>query len=157
MTASVVTTASAAAMQTRSTKPISSTTRSTTSGSPPFLLAGKQNPHSRPIARGDDSFDDTQGVRGGGLRCQATCSRRLVRGCGGGRRLFTGIVHDLTGRRELERQILKAAANEQRRIGQDLHDSLCQDLVGIAFALDHAQRALPDEAAVAKSLRELLQ
>jgi two-component system sensor histidine kinase DegS len=66
-------------------------------------------------------------------------------------------VHDLTGRRELERQILKAAANEQRRIGQDLHDSLCQDLVGIAFALDHAQRALPDEAAVAKSLRELLQ
>ncbi len=64
-----------------------------------------------------------------------------------GRRLFTGIVHDLTGRRALERQILEAAANEQRRIGQDLHDSLCQDLVGIAFAIDHARRALSGDAA----------
>jgi PAS domain S-box-containing protein len=67
-----------------------------------------------------------------------------------GRRLFTGIVHDLTGRRELERQILEAAANEQRRIGQDLHDSLCQDLVGIAFAIDHAGRTLPRGAAAAR-------
>jgi len=73
----------------------------------------------------------------------------------GGRRLFTGIVHDLTGRRELERQILEAAANEQRRIGQDLHDSLCQDLVGIAFAIDHTRRALPRDAATGKSLAEL--
>ena len=72
----------------------------------------------------------------------------------GGRRLFTGIVHDLSGRRELERQILEAAANEQRRIGQDLHDSLCQDLVGIAFAIDHAQRALSRRAA-GKSLAKL--
>lgn len=72
----------------------------------------------------------------------------------GGRRLFTGIVHDLTSRRGLERQILEAAANEQRRIGQDLHDSLCQDLVGIAFAIDHAQRALP-RGASGESLAEL--
>jgi two-component system sensor kinase FixL len=40
-------------------------------------------------------------------------------------RLFTGIVHDLTGRRQLERQIIDAATSEQRRIGQDLHDGLC--------------------------------
>jgi two-component system sensor kinase FixL len=74
----------------------------------------------------------------------------------GGRRLFTGIVHDLSGRRELERQILEAAANEQRRIGQDLHDSLCQDLVGMAFSIDHAQRALPADAKAArKTLSEL--
>jgi len=65
----------------------------------------------------------------------------------GTRRLFTGILHDLSGRRRLERQILEAAANEQRRIGQDLHDGLCQDLIGIAFAIDAAARTLPADAA----------
>ncbi|MGA2440485.1 MAG: PAS domain S-box protein [Tepidisphaeraceae bacterium] len=64
----------------------------------------------------------------------------------GNRRLFTGILHDLSGRRRLERQILEAAANEQRRIGQDLHDGLCQDLIGIAFAIDAAARTLPADA-----------
>jgi PAS domain S-box-containing protein len=64
----------------------------------------------------------------------------------GRRRLFTGIVHDLTERRRLERQIMETAANEQRRIGQDLHDGLCQDLIGIAFGIDAlARSALTDE------------
>ena len=57
-----------------------------------------------------------------------------------GRRLFTGILHDLSGRRALENQIIEASTNEQRRIGQDLHDGLCQDLVGIAFQADFAAR-----------------
>lgn len=61
-------------------------------------------------------------------------------------RLFAGIVHDLTERRRLERQIMEAAANEQRRIGQDLHDGLCQDLVGIAFGIDAVGRKLRTEA-----------
>lgn len=57
-----------------------------------------------------------------------------------GKRLFTGIIHDLTSRRRLERQIVEASAAEQRRIGQDLHDGLCQDLVGIAFQVDNIAR-----------------
>jgi len=57
-----------------------------------------------------------------------------------GRRLFTGILHDLSGRRALEHQIIEASTNEQRRIGQDLHDGLCQDLIGIAFQADFAAR-----------------
>ncbi len=61
-------------------------------------------------------------------------------------RLFTGMVHDLTERRRLERQILETAANEQRRIGQDLHDGLCQDLIGIAFGIDAVTRSLPSQA-----------
>jgi len=64
-----------------------------------------------------------------------------------GRRVFTGFVHDLTERRELERQILDAAVTEQRRIGQDLHDGLCQDLIGIALQADHALRQLQAKAA----------
>ena len=64
-----------------------------------------------------------------------------------GRRVFTGFVHDLTDRRELERQIIEATGAEQRRIGQDLHDGLCQDLVGIAMQADHALRQLQTNAA----------
>ena len=60
----------------------------------------------------------------------------------GDRRLFTGIIHDLTNRRHLERQLLEIVASEQRRIGQDLHDGLCQDLVGIAFQADAVARKL---------------
>jgi len=35
-----------------------------------------------------------------------------------GRRMFTGVVRDITDRRRMEREILEAGADEQRRIGQ---------------------------------------
>jgi signal transduction histidine kinase len=44
-----------------------------------------------------------------------------------------GIVRDITNRKQLEREILEISNREQRRIGQDLHDSLCQHLTGIGF------------------------
>jgi len=47
------------------------------------------------------------------------------------RRLFTGFVRDITERKQLEKQILEISEREQRRIGQDLHDGLCQHLAGI--------------------------
>lgn len=65
----------------------------------------------------------------------------------GEKRLFTGMIHDLSSRRQLERQILEASAHEQRRIGQDLHDGLCQDLIGIAFGADMAARKLASRGA----------
>lgn len=49
-----------------------------------------------------------------------------------GRRLFVGIVRDVTERKRLEREILEISAFEQRRIGQDLHDGLGQFLTGVA-------------------------
>ena len=73
-----------------------------------------------------------------------------------GRRLFTGILHDLSGRRALEHQIIEASANEQRRIGQDLHDGLCQDLIGIAFQADFAARNVsafsPDDGELVRQI-----
>jgi PAS domain S-box-containing protein len=54
----------------------------------------------------------------------------------GNRRLFTGIIHDISQRRNLEKQILEISEAEQRRIGQDLHDGLCQYLVGIGFTAE---------------------
>lgn len=44
-----------------------------------------------------------------------------------------GIVRDITTKKQLEREILEISNREQRRIGQDLHDSLCQHLTGIGF------------------------
>ena len=40
--------------------------------------------------------------------------------------------YDLTERRKFEREILNASENERIRIGQDLHDDICQNMVGIA-------------------------
>ena len=51
----------------------------------------------------------------------------------GPRRLFAGIVRDLTERKRIERQVLEISDREQRRIGQDLHDGLGQQLAGIGF------------------------
>jgi two-component system sensor kinase FixL len=47
------------------------------------------------------------------------------------RRIFTGFVRDITDRKRLEKEILEVSEREQRRIGHDLHDGLCQHLAGI--------------------------
>ena len=47
------------------------------------------------------------------------------------RRIFTGFARDITERKRLEREILEISDREQRRIGHDLHDGLCQHLAGI--------------------------
>ena len=47
------------------------------------------------------------------------------------RRMFTGFVRDITERKRLEKEIIEISNREQQRIGQDLHDGLCQELAGI--------------------------
>ena len=47
------------------------------------------------------------------------------------RRMFTGFVRDITERKQLEKEIIEISNREQHRIGQDLHDGLCQELAGI--------------------------
>ena len=46
---------------------------------------------------------------------------------------YTGIAVNVTDRRRLERQILEISDREQARIGQEIHDGLCQQLVSLAF------------------------
>jgi two-component system, LuxR family, sensor kinase FixL len=53
-----------------------------------------------------------------------------------------GIVRDVTFRKRLEREILEISGREQRRIGQDLHDSLCQHLAGIGFMAKVLERKI---------------
>lgn len=79
----------------------------------------------------------------------------------GGRRLFTGIVRDLTERRRLEQQLLESTEQERRRIGQEFHDGLGQRLTSIAFRAGILEHKLAgkqlEEREEAKRLVALLQ
>jgi len=52
---------------------------------------------------------------------------------------------DITERKRLEKAILEISAEEQRRIGQDLHDGLGQHLTGIAFMSKVQEQKLADK------------
>jgi PAS domain S-box-containing protein len=67
-----------------------------------------------------------------------------------------GIAEDVTSRKQLERKVLEVSDQEQRRIGQDLHDGLCQHLTATMFASkileeELGQKDLP-QAAQAKQI-----
>lgn len=46
------------------------------------------------------------------------------------------VARDVTERKRLEREILQISNREQRRIGHDLHDGVCQQLAAIAYLID---------------------
>ena len=80
------------------------------------------------------------------------------------RRLFTGFIRDITERKRLEREILEISEREQRRIGHDLHDGLCQHLAGVEMMSQVLEQKLasrsPDAARrageIAKNVREAI-
>ncbi len=57
-------------------------------------------------------------------------------------------VRDITHRVELEREILNISEREQRRLGHDLHDDLCQQLAGIEFLSQTLARELAAKSAL---------
>ena len=57
-------------------------------------------------------------------------------------RAYTGIVRDISVRRELELQLLQTSEEERRRIGQDIHDGLGQMLTGIGLIAQNLARSL---------------
>jgi PAS domain S-box-containing protein len=61
-------------------------------------------------------------------------------------RWFTVIIHDLSRRRNLEKEILEVAAAEQRRIGEDLHDEVGQELTGLSLLADNLVESFPDKS-----------
>jgi len=68
----------------------------------------------------------------GDQRLKLEISTRLIRQ-GGLVMEVEGIARDITERKRLEREILEISNREQRRIGHDLHDGICQQLAGIAY------------------------
>ena len=80
------------------------------------------------------------------------------------RRMFTGFVRDITERKRLEREILEISDREQRRIGHDLHDGLCQHLAGIELMSQVLEQKLAPQSKdaakragdIAKNVREAI-
>jgi PAS domain S-box-containing protein len=74
------------------------------------------------------------------------------------------IVATALQRQGFEKQILEISEREQLRIGQDLHDGLCQRLAGIALACDFVHQSLQgpapaagaEAARIARQIRETL-
>jgi two-component system CheB/CheR fusion protein len=66
--------------------------------------------------------------------------------------LFTGIHRDLTERKQLERDVVEVASREQQRIGQDLHDSVAQELTALTLLARDLAESLPTDPAKASQL-----
>ncbi len=64
------------------------------------------------------------------------------------RRIFCGIIRDVSERRQLEQQILNISEQERQRIGQDLHDGLGQMLTGIGLITKSVSKKLGDRGLV---------
>lgn len=56
--------------------------------------------------------------------------------------LFTGILRDISQRKQLEREVVEVAADEQRRLGQELHDGLGQELTALNLIAGYVQQVL---------------
>ena len=73
---------------------------------------------------------------------------------------YIGVATNITERHRLERQILEISDREQARIGQDIHDGLCQQLVSLGFDANTLQRELSaqrrPEAKIARRIAHFL-
>lgn len=69
-------------------------------------------------------------------------------------------IEALERTRELEEEIVRVSESEQRRIGQDLHDGLCQHLAAIGCAAkslaDDLEKTRHPEVAAAQEIEQLL-
>jgi signal transduction histidine kinase len=70
------------------------------------------------------------------------------------------VMRDVTSRKMMEKQIAEISDREQSRIGQDLHDTLCQQLVSVAYATEILRLALDQqnsaESAKVETIAEMI-
>lgn len=97
----------------------------------------------------------------GGRRFHVLVNIDAIRDAGG---RIVGAINafsDITALKQAEKEILDISEREQRRIGQDLHDDLCQQLTGIALTARLLQQRLvsraPSAAAVAEGIVQAVQ
>jgi PAS domain S-box-containing protein len=67
-------------------------------------------------------------------------------------KMFTGIIRDTSRRKQLEREVTEVAAAEQRRIGQELHDGVSQELTGLTMMATALRERLKKDAPAIESL-----
>lgn len=99
-------------------------------------------------------------INAAGQRVKLEISARLLEH-NGARVEVEGIARDITERRRLERELLEVSNREQRRIGHDLHDGICQQLAAVNYLVDMLGDRLRErgamEAAEAERIGTLIQ
>lgn len=100
-------------------------------------------------------FENHLRTRTAGRRLIAWSNTSLKNSTGGIQHIIaTGI--DITERKELEREIIEISNREKLRIGQDLHDGICQELSAIELMSQVLEQKLsnkaPTEAALADKI-----
>ena len=65
------------------------------------------------------------------------------------------LLMNVTERKFLDHAMLEATERESRRIGQELHDHLCQHLLGAAFSVKAVAASQPADSPIAAKLDEL--
>lgn len=69
---------------------------------------------------------------------------------------FTAFIRDISRRRGLETELMRVAVDERRHIAQDLHDSLCQEISAVHFAVVAlAQRLKSGQSTEAETTRKI--
>jgi PAS domain S-box-containing protein len=71
---------------------------------------------------------------------------------------FTGVIRDISERKQLQEHVLESAAEEQRRIGLELHDGTGQELTGlslVAGTLLNLMTAVPVKEFEGQAVRQL--
>ena len=71
-----------------------------------------------------------------------------------GRRIFTGIIRDLTKQRTLEQDIVRAGELERQRISQEMHDGLGAHLTGLGLISQSLDRQLRKQQSPLAELAE---
>jgi PAS domain S-box-containing protein len=73
------------------------------------------------------------------------------------RKRFTGMLRDMSEYKRLEREVVEAASKEQQRIGQDLHDSMAQELAALNLLAETLAESLGTDPANATKLLHSMQ
>lgn len=69
---------------------------------------------------------------------------------------LAGIMHDVTGRKSAEAEVLRIGEEERQRIAADLHDGVLQELAGVAYLAAAVRSELDQEGhALAARLRRI--
>ena len=72
-----------------------------------------------------------------------------------GQRLFVAILRDVSDRKDLQAELLRSVEDEQRRIGQELHDDVQQQMTGLGLIAQSLAESLASPPEGPASLRNL--
>jgi signal transduction histidine kinase len=100
---------------------------------PPERVDERPHLHER-LERGEHvEHFETVRIAKGGERLDVSLTVSAVLDASGQVTGVSAIARDITERKRMEREILEISDSERQRIGHDLHDDLCQYLVGVSL------------------------